>query len=79
MTRKGKLAAIFFGLLGGLCAAGPSRTSAQAPQEQVSPVYPQTEDGFNAQMAAAVEAYRKGDAVAGRRLLEQFRMPQSDQ
>lgn len=54
-------------------------SSAQAPQEQVSPVYPQTEDGFKAQMDTAVEAYRKGDTVAGRRLLEQFRMPQADQ
>jgi len=79
MTREGKLAVILCGLLGGLCAAGPNCASAQAPQEQAAPVYPQTKDGLKDQMATAVEAYRRGDAVAGRRLLEQFRMPQSDQ
>ena len=97
MTRESKLAMILCGLLGGLWAAGPTRTAAhalsastqssplpgessvQTPAEQVAPTYPQTEDGFNAQIAAAVAAYGKGDAAAGRRLLEQFRMSQSDQ
>lgn len=52
-------------------------SSAQAPQEQPTPGYPQTADGFSAQISAVVEAYQKGDATEGRRLLEQFRLPRS--
>jgi len=41
------------------------------------PEYPQTADGFNAQMSAALAAYQKGDRAEGRRLLEQFRLADS--
>jgi hypothetical protein len=41
------------------------------------PKYPQTTDGFDAQMSAALAAYQKGDRAEGRRLLEQFRLPDS--
>jgi hypothetical protein len=41
------------------------------------PEYPQTADGFNAQMSAALAAYQKGDRAEGRRQMEQFRLPDS--
>jgi hypothetical protein len=49
--------------------------AAQAPQGQAASSYPQTPDGFEAQVTAAVEAYQNGDTAGGRRLLEQFRLP----
>lgn len=49
----------------------PSAPAASPPE------YPQTADGFNAQMSAALAAYQKGDRTEGRRLLEQFRLPDS--
>lgn len=55
----------------------PGTSPAHPPQEQTAPVYPQTSDGFSAQFDAAVEAYQKGDAIAGRSLLEQFRLLRS--
>jgi hypothetical protein len=55
----------------------PQTSAAQPPQEATPPVYPQTADGFNAQFAAVVAAYQAGDNAAGRRLLEQFRLPHS--
>jgi hypothetical protein len=41
------------------------------------PSYPQTTDGFSAQMSAALTAYQKRDSAEGRRLLEQFRLADS--
>jgi hypothetical protein len=41
------------------------------------PSYPQTADGLSAQLAAALESYKKGDAAEGRARLEQFRLPHS--
>jgi hypothetical protein len=41
------------------------------------PSYPQTADGLGAQLAAALEAYKKGDAAEARARLEQFRLPHS--
>lgn len=52
----------------------PGAVTAQAPQTEALPTYPQSADGFNAQMSAAVAAYEKGDTATGRRLLEQFRL-----
>jgi hypothetical protein len=34
-------------------------------------------DGFRSQFSAVVEAYRAGDKVTGKNLLEQFRLPHS--
>jgi hypothetical protein len=77
MRRKGDLAAIFSGLLATYFSAGPRRALAQEPPTQSPPAYPQTADGFSAQFSPVVQAYQKGDAVEGRRLLEQFRIPNS--
>lgn len=55
----------------------PGASAAQAPQGEGALSYPQTPDGFSRQMNDAVEAYEKGDAAEGRRLLEQFRLPHS--
>jgi hypothetical protein len=57
----------------------PRALAPQAAQEEALPTYPETADGFNAQMSAAVAAYQKGDTAAGRRLLQQFRLPHSAQ
>ena len=77
MARKSKLAAIFCGLLGAWSAVCPKDSIAQESQAQTPPAYPQNADGFSAQFSPAVQAYQKGDAVEGRRLLEQFRIPNS--
>jgi hypothetical protein len=49
----------------------------QAAQGDATPTYPETSEGFTAQVTAAMDAYQKGDAAAGRHLLEQFRLPHS--
>jgi hypothetical protein len=77
MSGKSKLAAILCGLLGGGAAVVPTVFLGQQPQTQSTPAFPQTADGFNAQFSAVVEAYQKSDAAEGRRLLEQFRIPNS--
>jgi hypothetical protein len=77
MRRKGNSAAILCGLLAAYFSAGPGRALAQAPSTQTTPAYPQTADGFSAQFSPVVQAYQKGDAAEGRRLLEQFRIPNS--
>lgn len=77
VTRKGKLTTILCGLLGGWSAVNPRAALAQVPPPQTPPAYPQTTDGFNAQFSPVVQAYQKGDAVEGRRLLEEFRIPNS--
>ncbi len=71
-----KSAAILCGLLGTWFLVGPKipLARAQEPQAQTPPAYPQTADGFSAQFSAVVQAYQKGDASEGRRLLEQFRI-----
>jgi hypothetical protein len=84
---------IFFSVLilsgpGGLRAQAPSSNAQSAPASRAivtpatptvapPPDYPQTAEGFDAQMSAALAAYQKGDGPEGRRLLEQFRMPDS--
>jgi hypothetical protein len=55
----------------------PGAVAAQAVPAQAAPNYPETAEGFNAQMLAAVDAYQKGDGAAGRRQLETFRLPDS--
>jgi hypothetical protein len=55
----------------------PAAVAPQQTQAEALPTYPQSADGFNAQMSAAVAAYQAGEAAAGRRLLEQFRLPHS--
>ena len=55
----------------------PGAVAVQAPQGEGALSYPKTPDGFSRQMNDAVEAYQKGDAADGRRLLEQFRLPHS--
>lgn len=55
----------------------PGADASQAPQGETTPGYPQTADGFNAQISAAIAAYQAGDNATGRRLLEQFRLPHS--
>jgi hypothetical protein len=72
------------GALLGQAPAGNTQSSqpsgaspAQAAPAAAAPNYPETADGFNAQMQAAVVAYQNGDAAAGRRQLETFRLPDS--
>jgi len=77
MARRSKLAAVLCVLLGGEAAIAPTVFLGQQPQSPTTPAYPQTADGFNAQMSAVVEAYQKDDGAEGRRLLEQFRIPNS--
>jgi hypothetical protein len=55
----------------------PGAVGLQTPAGDATPGYPQTTDGFNAQISAAVAAYQAGDGATGRRLLEQFRLPHS--
>lgn len=55
----------------------PEAVVSQAAPAVVPPEYPQTADGFYAQMSAAVAAYQQGHGAEGRRLLEQFRLPDS--
>lgn len=66
-------AAILSGLI---CVASSGVLLAQASQEQTAPEYPQTEDGFNAQIAGAVDLYQKGDTSTGRYLLDQLQLPE---
>jgi hypothetical protein len=77
MAGRSKLAAVLCGLLGAYSAFGLRGSFAKEPQASTPPAYPQTADGFNAQMSAVVDAYQKGDAVEGHGLLEQFRIPNS--
>jgi hypothetical protein len=77
MGRTSELAMVFWTVLGACCLVGSKNAFAQQPQAQPTPSYPQTADGFNAQVAAVVEAYQKSDGAEGRRLLEQFRIPNS--
>jgi len=46
---------------------------------QTNHVFVEWSDGFQAQISAIVEAYRAGDKATGRRLIEQFRLPHSEQ
>lgn len=55
----------------------PGATTTPAAPPVAPTEYPQTADGFNAQMSAALTAYQKGDRAEGRRLLEQFRLADS--
>lgn len=55
----------------------PGAVAAPAAPAAAAPEYKQTADGFKAQMSAALSAYQKGDHAEGRRLLEQFRLPDS--
>jgi hypothetical protein len=55
----------------------PGTVAAPAAPAAAAPNYPETAEGFNAQMLAAVDAYQKGDAAAGRLQLETFRLPDS--
>jgi hypothetical protein len=55
----------------------PGAVASQAAPAVAAPEYPQTADGFNAQMSAALAEYQKGDRNEGRRLLEEFRLPDS--
>jgi hypothetical protein len=61
----------------------PTTRSAERPQSslaaQPNQVFAESTDGFRSQFAAIVEAYRAGDKVTGENLLEQFRLPHSDQ
>ncbi len=41
--------------------------------------YPQSKDGFRSQLDAIVQHYRAGDTATGRRLIDQFRLPNSEQ
>jgi hypothetical protein len=89
MAKGTRSALILCGLLGMWCVVVPGRSHAQAQPsppvsspaqaapEQAPAVYPQTADGFSAQMADILDAYRKGDAEAGRRALERFHLPNS--
>jgi hypothetical protein len=89
MARGSRSALILCGLLGVWCVVAPGRAHSQAQPspavssptqatpEEAPAVYPQTADGFNAQMADVLDAYRKGDAEAGRRALERFHLPNS--
>ena len=55
----------------------PPAPGATAAPTVAPPDYPQTADGFNAQMSTALTAYQKGDRAEGRRLLGQFRLADS--
>jgi hypothetical protein len=93
MAPRDKLVASFFGAFSALTIAAAlmaltpaeNAQSSQAPgavmtsaaPAEVPPDYPETAEGFKAQMLAAVDAYQKGDAAAGRRQLERFRLSDS--
>jgi hypothetical protein len=57
--------------------AAPGNMAAPATPAVAPPEYPQTADGFDAQISAALTAYQQGDPAEGRRLLEQFRLADS--
>ena len=92
MARSVKWARIFPAALSMLILAVPPGLRAQAPPRNAQsppasgavaapaaapPEYPQTVDGFSAQISLAIAAYQKGDHAEGRRLLEQFRLADS--
>ena len=46
---------------------------------QANPVAPESNEAFRGQLAAIVQSFRAGDAAAGRKLIEQFRLPNPEQ
>lgn len=60
-------------LAGLICVVSSAALFAQTSQEQL-PNYPQTEEGFNAQIAEAINSYQKGDVSTGRHLLDQLQL-----
>jgi hypothetical protein len=46
---------------------------------QPNQVFAKTQDGFHSQFGAIVDAYRAGDKATGQRLIEHFRLPDSEQ
>jgi len=77
--RMGNLRAI---LIGVLIAAPVSIGRAENPtpqaNAQTASTFSESDDGFRAQLNAVVQAHRSGDAAAGERLLQQFRLPDSE-
>ena len=69
MRRKENLAAMLFGLLAACFSAGPRRALAQQQQPQTTPSYPQTAEGFNAQMAVVVDTVGNHSLLACSRAL----------
>jgi TonB family protein len=53
----------------------PEAAPTEPASPELQPSYPQTEAGFNAQVAAIIAAYRNRNFTAGRQLVEQFRLP----
>jgi len=72
----------WFLLLAALSLAATGRP-AETPQSpgtvQTTPVYVPSKDGFHAQLDAIVQYYRAGDEKAGRHLIDQFRLPHSEE
>src|SRR6202043_3052715 len=44
-----------------------------------TPIYIQSKDGFRSQLDAIVQDYRAGDATSARHLIDQFRLPHSEE
>jgi TonB family protein len=71
----------WFFLLAALPLAATVRP-VETPQSagvQTTPVYIQSKDGFHAQLDAIVQSYRTGDERKGRHLIDQFRLPHSEE
>ena len=59
--------------------ARPAKTPQSPATVQTTPVYIQSKDGFRAQLDAIVQYYRAGDKGRGRHLIDQFRLPHSEE
>lgn len=75
----GNLRAIFIAvLIAAPLSIRPSENPTPQANAQAAPTFPDSDDGFRAQLNAVVQAYRSGDTSAGERLLQQFRLPDSE-
>ena len=64
-------------LLSLIAIATPGNCTEIIRARQRIPADAQSNDGFRAQVAAIIQAYRGGDTTTGRRLIEQFRLTNS--
>lgn len=66
-----------------LLTAAAGAQTAETPQSsgtvQTAPLYIQSNDGFRSQLDAIVQCYRTGDTTTGRLLIDQFRLPHSEE
>lgn len=74
-----KLVLLFISLLVTVPADAQTAETSQSPDKvQNTPTYAPSKEGFRSQLDAIVRQYRAGDATTGRHLIDQFRLPHSE-